>query len=76
VYFLSRSQTWIPFAVFCIGALVGFLNDYYDVVHQGQGIKLSLRLLIIATLSATIGWWFYSKLGVTSIGVPFDGQLE
>lgn len=76
VYFLSRSQTWIPFAVFCIGALVGFLNDYYDVVHEGQGIKLSLRLGIIATLSATIGWWFYSKLGVTSIGIPFDGQLE
>ncbi|MBY0309873.1 hypothetical protein K2Q16_01870 [Patescibacteria group bacterium] len=76
VYFLSRSQTWIPLSVFMLGALVGFLNDFYDVTHGGKGLRLSIRLAFIATLASLIGWWFYAKLGVTSIQIPLDGTLE
>ncbi len=76
LFFLSREQTWIPFATLLIGAGVGFLNDYYDVVHGGKGLRLSIRLIIITALATAIGWWFYSKLGVTAIGIPFDGALE
>jgi len=75
IFFLSREQTWIPFATLLIGATVGFLNDYYDVVHGGQGLRLKIRLAIITLLSGTIGWWFYAKLGVDAIGIPFDGAL-
>ncbi len=75
VFFLSRSQTWIPLAVLAIGAGIGFLNDYYDVVHGGKGLALRVRLVIITALAGTIGWWFYAKLGVDSIGIPFDGAL-
>ena len=76
VFFLSRSQTWIPFCVLFIGAAFGFLNDYYDVHHEGKGVRLSVRLLIISLLSAVIGWWFYEKLDVTSVSVPFAGSME
>ncbi len=75
LFFLSRSQTWIPFSALMIGAGVGFLNDYYDIVHGGRGLSVKLRLVIITILSGSIGWWFYSKLGVSSIGIPFDGAL-
>jgi phospho-N-acetylmuramoyl-pentapeptide-transferase len=70
MYFLSRSQTWIPLAVFFLGALVGFLNDFYDVTHDGRGLRLSVRLLFIALLSGLIGYWFYAKLEVTAIALP------
>lgn len=70
VYFLSRSQTWIPFSVFILGAAVGFLNDFYDVTHDGKGLRLSVRLIFIALLSGLIGWWFYAKLGVTTVNLP------
>lgn len=70
LYFLSRSQTWIPFSVFILGAFVGFLNDFYDVTHDGRGLRLSVRLIFIALLSGLIGWWFYAKLGVTTINLP------
>lgn len=73
--FFSRSQTWIPLTAMVIGALIGFLNDFYDVVYDDRGISLRIRLLLITALSGTLGWWFYSKLGVDSIGVPFDGSL-
>jgi phospho-N-acetylmuramoyl-pentapeptide-transferase len=34
-----------------------------------------VRIVLISILSGAIGWWFYSKLGVDSIGIPFDGAL-
>ncbi|MEN9920798.1 MAG: phospho-N-acetylmuramoyl-pentapeptide-transferase, phospho-N-acetylmuramoyl-pentapeptide-transferase [Candidatus Parcubacteria bacterium] len=74
--FLSRSQTLIPIAALLIGAFIGFLNDFYDVKHGGTGLRLGARLLLIISLSGILGWWFYSKLDVTSIGIPFDGELS
>lgn len=74
--FFSREQTWIPLSTLMIGAAIGFLNDFYDVTHKGKGIRLSVRIIIISILSGLIGYWFYQKLGVTSIGIPFDGSLE
>jgi phospho-N-acetylmuramoyl-pentapeptide-transferase len=75
LFFISRSETWIPFTTLVIGAGVGFLNDYYDVVHGGKGLRLSIRILIITALSGFIGWWFYAKLGIDSVGIPFDGSV-
>lgn len=75
LFFLSRSQTWIPLASLIIGALIGFLNDFYDVEHDGKGVRLSIRLLLISSLSAFMGWWFYAKLGIDSVGLPFLDPL-
>ncbi|OGG67358.1 hypothetical protein A3I99_05010 [Candidatus Kaiserbacteria bacterium RIFCSPLOWO2_02_FULL_45_11b] len=75
LFFLSRSQTWIPFATLLIGAMFGLLNDFYDIEHGGRGVRLSVRLVLITILSAFIGWWFYAKLGVDSIGIPFGEPL-
>lgn len=75
--FLSRDQTWIPFFVLIVGAVVGFLNDLLDVQESGpKGIPIWVRLGIVGTLSLFIGWWFYDKLDVTTIGIPFNGALE
>jgi phospho-N-acetylmuramoyl-pentapeptide-transferase len=76
LFFVSRSETWIPFTTLVIGAAVGLLNDYYDVVHGGKGLRLSIRILIITALSGFIGWWFYAKLGIDSVGIPFDGSMH
>lgn len=73
--FLSRSQTWIPFYTLLIGAAVGFLNDFYDVYHEGKGMRLRARLVFVSLLALAIGWWFYAKLDVVSIGLPYDGEL-
>jgi phospho-N-acetylmuramoyl-pentapeptide-transferase len=74
--FLSRSQTLIPAGTLLIGAVIGFMNDYYDVTHGGQGLRLSVRLGLITLLAGGLGWWFYEKLGVTGVNIPFDGTLE
>lgn len=74
--FLSRSQTWIPFATLLIGALVGLLNDIYDVAHHGNGLRLRTRIIIVATVAFAVAWWFYSRLGITEVSVPFDGTIH
>ncbi|MBI4086634.1 hypothetical protein HY416_01480 [Candidatus Kaiserbacteria bacterium] len=73
--FVSRSQTWIPFSTLILGALVGFLNDWYDVQYAGRGIRLRVRLLFVAALAFAVGWWFYEKLDVVAIGLPYDGEV-
>ena len=73
--FLNRSQTLIPFSALLVGAVIGFLNDFYDVTHGGQGLRLKVRMLLITGLATMAGFWFYDKLGVNIINIPFDGQL-
>lgn len=74
--FLTRSQTWIPFATLLIGSFVGLLNDLYDVTSHGNGLRLKTRLFIVTAVALFVSWWFYTRLGVTTISVPFDGTLE
>lgn len=74
--FVSRNQTWVPLAALLVGALVGFLDDLYEV--QGRkGLRLRVRLGMVAVVAILCAWWFYSKLEVSSISIPFSqGPLE
>lgn len=74
--FLSRSQTWVPLAALLIGALAGFIDDLMVVRPGGEGLALSIRLLIVVALSLLIGLWFYTKLDVHVINIPFGSPIE
>ncbi len=74
--FLSRNQTWIPLFVLVLGSMVGLVNDILDVSSHGNGITLKRRILFVTSISLFIGWWFYSKLDITGINIPFDGIFE
>ncbi|QQG37578.1 MAG: hypothetical protein HYS26_03035 [Candidatus Kaiserbacteria bacterium] len=74
--FLSRNQTWIPLAALLVGAVAGLIDDLLVIRPGGQGLPLSFRLLVVFLLSSFIGWWFWIKLGVTAVGVPFGAPLE
>ncbi len=75
--FLTRSQTWIPLMTLLAGAFVGLLNDILDVTDpKGEkGIPLLTRLVFVSLLSLFIGWWFYAKLDVSTISMPFGPDL-
>jgi phospho-N-acetylmuramoyl-pentapeptide-transferase len=68
--FISRNQTWLPLAALAVGALVGFIDDIFEVTGR-QGIKLRWRLMVVAAVAWFCGWWFFEKLDVTSISFPF-----
>jgi len=74
--FLSRSQTWIPLAALIVGAIAGLVDDILIVRGNGEGMPLSLRLFIVVLLSSYIGWWFWDKLDVTAVNIPFGSPIE
>lgn len=75
--FLSRDQTWVPLFALLMGALIGFSNDVLDTLDEGpRGIPLSARLISVTIISGFIGWWFFEKLDITAIGIPFGTPLE
>src|SRR3989344_1159177 len=74
--FLSRSQTWLPFATLLVGALVGLVDDLMIVRPSGEGLRLRFRLFFVVLLSGAIGWWFWDKLDVTAVNIPFMAPLE
>ena len=74
--FVNRGQTWLPLFALMVGAVFGILDDILEVTKSSGGMSLRYRLAIIAILGAFIGWWFYVKLGVAAIGIPFVGALH
>lgn len=77
--FLSRSQTWIPVGMLLFGALIGLIDDYLDVKgskdHISGGLSLKKRLLIVGLMALVCALWFYVKLDVRGIGLPFEHEL-
>ncbi len=74
--FVSRSQTWLPLFALMVGAGVGLLDDIFEVTRSSGGLRLRWRLLVVAALGCFAGWWFYDKLDVSAVGVPFLGPIE
>ncbi|KND51996.1 MAG: phospho-N-acetylmuramoyl-pentapeptide-transferase [Parcubacteria bacterium C7867-001] len=73
--FVNRSQTWLPLTALIVGAAVGLVDDILEVSRSNGGLSLPWRLGAVALFGAFAGWWFYAKLGVSSIGIPFFGAL-
>lgn len=78
--FLSRDQTWLPLFTLIVGAIVGLVDDYLETKgnldYFAGGLSLKKRLFVVSIMGAIGAWWFFYKLGVSSIGVPFIGELE
>jgi phospho-N-acetylmuramoyl-pentapeptide-transferase len=76
---LSRNQTWLPLFILIAGALCGLVDDYLVCrdkgTYRGGGLSLTTRLFFVFVLGALGAWWFYAKLGMTSIHIPFGGDL-
>ncbi len=74
--FFNRSQTWLPLVALLVGALVGLVDDFLEVTRGQGGLRLRTRLFIVGAMGLFGAWWFYDKLGVSSIGIPFHGQFD
>lgn len=68
--FVSRSQTWVPLAVLAVGSLVGLIDDLFEIRGKG-GLRLRWRLFAVAGIALLCGYWFYTKLDVSSVMLPF-----
>ncbi len=78
--FLSRSQTWLPLFTLFSASLIGLVDDLLQIsgkgAYIGGGLSLKKRIALVAILGLIGGWWFFYKLGMHSVLVPFYGELQ
>jgi phospho-N-acetylmuramoyl-pentapeptide-transferase len=74
---LSRTQTWLPLAAMVGAGVIGLFDDIVNIKGIGgniAGIRAKRKTLLLLSISLVGGWWFFSKLGITSIDIPFFGS--
>ncbi len=78
--FLSRDQTWLPLFTLIAGAICGLVDDYLvcrDMgTYKGGGLSLRTRLVFVTLLGTLSAWWFYGKLDIDWVHIPFWGDLH
>lgn len=74
---LTRSATWLPLFALVTTAIVGAVDDLWNVWGRGEkggGLSFKQKFPLYFAIAAAGAWWFYSKLGWNSIHIPAMGD--
>jgi phospho-N-acetylmuramoyl-pentapeptide-transferase len=77
--FLSRGETLLPLGALVASALVGFVDDYFNVKKigpKGGGLRMRHRIYIYTAIAVVGAWWFRAKLDWDLLHVPFIGDFN
>ncbi|QQR83847.1 phospho-N-acetylmuramoyl-pentapeptide-transferase [Candidatus Peregrinibacteria bacterium] len=75
---LDRGQVYLPlFTIIAVGIL-GAIDDVFNIKSIGgqKGIAARPKFLLLTLFGALGAWWFYSKLGFSTIHIPSVGDFE
>lgn len=73
---LNRKETYIPLFTLVTCAVLGGFDDFLNIRGLwNRGIPVTPKFILLLILSFFGAWWFYSKLGFSSIYIPFYGDL-
>lgn len=75
---LDRGETWLPLAGMVGSGAIGLFDDWINIRGQGSGIagmRAKIKFALHSAVALAGGWWFYAKLDISSIHVPFIGEL-
>lgn len=76
---LNQEQTWLPLAALLGGAAVGLADDAINIIGKGgnvAGIRAPIKFTLITLVAAIGAWFFYAKLGYTSMHIPFIEDIN
>lgn len=76
---LDRAQTWLPLAGLVGGAAIGLIDDILNVWGSNRkdaGLRAPIKFAMIIGVGLVLGWFFHSKLGFTSVHIPFAGSID
>ncbi|MDP2656741.1 MAG: phospho-N-acetylmuramoyl-pentapeptide-transferase [bacterium] len=77
--FLTRTEVWLPLAALVLSALVGAMDDIFNIKKIGPfggGLRMRHRLVLYTAIAVVGAWWFYYKLGWDMLHVPFVGDFN
>lgn len=73
--FLSKNQTSLPLLALLAGAIIGMVDDI-AAIKSAVGFSSKVRLLLVAGSALLAAWWFYDRLEVSEIIIPYIGSFE
>jgi phospho-N-acetylmuramoyl-pentapeptide-transferase len=71
---LSRSETWLPLAAMVGAGGIGLIDDVINIRGLGgnvAGMRTKVKTLLLLGVALIGGLWFFYKLGVTTVYIPF-----
>ncbi len=79
--FFSRSQTLIPLATLILASLIGLADDLLQIFGKGDYAKdpmiyRKIKIICVCLIGLAISLWFYDKLEVSTVHIPFDGEFS
>lgn len=79
VFNLDRAGTYLPLFALVATGVIGAADDLLNIKGIGEnrgGLRFRHKLPLYAAVAAVGAWWFYSKLGWSTLNVPFFGNFE
>lgn len=77
--FLSRSETVLPLGALVASAIVGLVDDIFNIRRKGShggGLRMRHRLMIYTLIAIVGAAWFYFKLDWDVLHIPFLGNFQ
>lgn len=78
VFNFDRAETWLPLAALLGGAAVGLIDDVINLRSNGHGVaglRSSIKFTMIVAIGLVLGWYFFTKIGIDTVHVPFIGSI-
>lgn len=75
----SRPQTWLPLAALLMGAAIGLIDDILNLRGHNTavaGLRAPVKFAMITLGGLILGWFFFAKLGFTTVHIPFIGEWD
>ena len=74
---INRNETWLPLATLLATALLGAVDDYFNIKGMGKskGLNIKPKFLWLTLFAAVGAWWFHYKLGYNQIHIPGMGDI-
>ena len=76
--FNFERETYLPLAALVGGAIVGLIDDIINLRSNGHGVaglRSSVKFTMIVAIGLGLGWYFFAKIGVDSVQIPFIGAV-
>ncbi len=79
--FFSRSQTVVPLGAFFFAAVLGLIDDLLQIsghstYSKDELVYRKVKIVFVSLIGLTIGLWFYNKIDISSVHIPFGGSWE
>jgi len=75
---LQRGLVYLPLFTLITMGILGAVDDWFNIkqIGGGKGIKAKPKMLFLLLFAVLGAWWFFYKLGFSSIHIPRVGDFE